>query len=261
MSKRRNDNTLKDDTPAAKRTRKPSGFRVARPPVAENSNSSTSSRSRITTLVRGTNGRLGGKHKHKNRLTSKNPPNQLLQCPLNLILQPKPQLLMPAPRTCLNICPKMLSRQPHLMSQWSQNPNERETMILGYVFWHWLILRLLSTFILKSKLQEWLSLRDTTLDEILRHDGLGDYLGHPLCCVCNIQPGLFKCKDCSGGGRLRCQSCVVKVHQDMPLHRIEVSRYFNWPIETVSNTTSYCSDGPVIISTRLPSKFLVSAYN
>lgn len=78
-------------------------------------------------------------------------------------------------------------------------------------------------YISKSKLQEWLSFRDATLDEILRHDGLGDYLGQLLCCACNIHPGFFKCKDCSGGGRLKCQACVVNAHQDTPLHRIEVS--------------------------------------
>jgi hypothetical protein len=113
----------------------------------------------------------------------------------------------------------------------------------------------------KSKLLEWLSFRDTTLDEILRHDGLGDYLGQPLCCACNIQPGLFKCKDCSGGGRLRCQTCVVKVHQDTPLHQIEVSHFVNTVENVKTNMASYCSDGQANFLTRIPSKTSVSAYN
>lgn len=66
-----------------------------------------------------------------------------------------------------------------------------------------------------------------TLDEILRHDGLGDYFGHQECYVCHNEPGVFKCKDCSGGGRLRCQLCILKAHQDTPLHRIEVCYFTN----------------------------------
>jgi hypothetical protein len=147
MSKRRNDDTLRDDAPAAaKRSRKPTGFRVARPPAENASRSaSSSSSSRITTLVLGRNGRIGGRRKDKNHLTtsSKNPPNQLLQCSLNLILQRLSfrlrtlQMLTPAQWTslnlCLNIFPRMLSRQSPLTCQLSQNPNERERM-LGYVF-------------------------------------------------------------------------------------------------------------------------------
>lgn len=81
----------------------------------------------------------------------------------------------------------------------------------------------LNNFILQSKLLEWLSFQDATLDELLRHDGLGDFLGYEYCVTCNKEPGLFKCKDCSGGSRLHCQACTVKSHQNTPLHRIEVS--------------------------------------
>ncbi|KIJ90500.1 hypothetical protein K443DRAFT_116509 [Laccaria amethystina LaAM-08-1] len=72
-----------------------------------------------------------------------------------------------------------------------------------------------------TKLLEWLYLRDATLDEILRHDGLGDFLGHRHCVDCGQEDGIFKCRDCSGGCLLRCQGCVVKAHQHLPLHRIE----------------------------------------
>jgi len=92
MSKRRNEE-LKDDTQAtAKRIRKPTGFRMARPPAAENASRSaraslsTSTSSRITTLVVGNNGRLGGRRKDKNHLISKYPPNQVLQSLSPLIL-------------------------------------------------------------------------------------------------------------------------------------------------------------------------------
>lgn len=60
------------------------------------------------------------------------------------------------------------------------------------------------------------------LDEILRHDGLGDFLGYQYCVECEEQDGIFKCRDCSGGCRLHCQACIVKMHRHAPLHRIEV---------------------------------------
>ena len=74
----------------------------------------------------------------------------------------------------------------------------------------------------KSKLLEWLSFRDATLDEILWHDGLSDFLGVECCISCRKDVRLFKCKDCLGGCRLRCQDCIVLAHQHTPLDRIEV---------------------------------------
>ena len=45
--------------------------------------------------------------------------------------------------------------------------------------------------------------------------------------MCHNEPGVFKCKDCSGGGCLCCQLCIVKAHQDIPLHHIEVCYFTN----------------------------------
>ncbi|EDR11733.1 uncharacterized protein LACBIDRAFT_314283 [Laccaria bicolor S238N-H82] len=73
----------------------------------------------------------------------------------------------------------------------------------------------------QSKLLEWLSFQDVTLDKILRHNGLGDFLGHQFCMECNEEMGIFKCKDCSSGCYLCRQFCIVKAHQETPLHRIE----------------------------------------
>ncbi|KAF8333820.1 hypothetical protein F5887DRAFT_892938 [Amanita rubescens] len=80
-----------------------------------------------------------------------------------------------------------------------------------------------------TKLEQWLSLRDASLDEILRHDGLGDFLGNTTCITCKEDAGTFKCRDCCGGGRLRCRACIVRMHQDIPLHRIEkwTGRFFD----------------------------------
>ena len=73
------------------------------------------------------------------------------------------------------------------------------------------------------KLLQWLAFRDATLDKILWHDGLADYLEHQNCIACGKEAGIFKCQDCFGGSHLRCQSCMVRLHEAAPLHRIEVS--------------------------------------
>ena len=62
--------------------------------------------------------------------------------------------------------------------------------------------------------------RDATLDEILQHDGLGDFLRQLYCMEYEHEDSIFKCKDCSGGCQLCCQNCLVKLHQHSPLHRI-----------------------------------------
>ncbi|KAJ6503118.1 hypothetical protein DFH09DRAFT_1252002 [Mycena vulgaris] len=49
------------------------------------------------------------------------------------------------------------------------------------------------------------------LDELLRHEGLGDHLRNPSCAHCQI-----KCYEC--GDYLQCESCCVIHHARMPLH-------------------------------------------
>ncbi|KAM6501762.1 hypothetical protein JOM56_001739 [Amanita muscaria] len=72
-----------------------------------------------------------------------------------------------------------------------------------------------------TKLQEWLAFRQTCLDEILRHDGRGDFLDCESCVECGKEEGMYKCRDCFDGSLLRCQSCLVSIHGVHPLHRIE----------------------------------------
>ena len=119
------------------------------------------------------------------------------------------------------------SKQLLLTSQLWQNISKRETPKLGCVIIPGATISIPIDFIFfwKSELLKWLYLRDMTLDEILCHDGLGNYLGHQQCCECHEEPGVFKCRDCSGGGCLCCQACVVRVHQDLPLHHIKVSSF------------------------------------
>jgi hypothetical protein len=79
---------------------------------------------------------------------------------------------------------------------------------------------------LQSKLKEWLPFRDSFLDELLRHDGHGDYLGSNLCGSCERDDGVIKCSNCFSGCLLRCRTCVLSAHQDHPLHYIEVCTDF-----------------------------------
>ena len=78
-------------------------------------------------------------------------------------------------------------------------------------------------FDLKDRLSEWTEFRATFLDEALRHDGLGDFLGHTDCSRCAKALGIFKCIDCPSGRMLKCAECIVTLHQALPLHRVEVS--------------------------------------
>ena len=82
-------------------------------------------------------------------------------------------------------------------------------------------------------MRDWITLRTTVLDEIVRHDGLQhvDGLqndngpqhssGLRTCAHCLDNTGTFKCLDCSEV-TLYCQSCIVERHEHLPLHRIEV---------------------------------------
>ncbi|KAF8171335.1 hypothetical protein BJ912DRAFT_1025200 [Pholiota molesta] len=73
----------------------------------------------------------------------------------------------------------------------------------------------------QSKLHQWLAFRSDTLDELLRHDGLGGSLEDDSCAICKNVVGMVRCKDCFGGGRLRCNVCMVQTHREAPLHRVE----------------------------------------
>ncbi|KAF8157396.1 hypothetical protein BJ912DRAFT_1026998 [Pholiota molesta] len=73
----------------------------------------------------------------------------------------------------------------------------------------------------QSKLHQWLAFRSDTLDELLRHDGLGGSLEDDSCTICKNVVGMVRCKDCFGGGRLRCNVCMVQTHREAPLHRVE----------------------------------------
>ena len=76
----------------------------------------------------------------------------------------------------------------------------------------------------QSKLTQWLTLRDSTLDELLRRDGQGPFITHESCTVCLKTSGPFRCRDCGHGCRLVCKDCLLLKHDGLELHRVKVSR-------------------------------------
>lgn len=74
----------------------------------------------------------------------------------------------------------------------------------------------------QTKLLEWLELRDSTLDELLRLDGLGPAVEDSKCSSCLDGQGTHRCLDCGPGTRMLCMSCMVTKHCDLGLHRVEV---------------------------------------
>ena len=71
----------------------------------------------------------------------------------------------------------------------------------------------------QSNLSQWLAFRDSTLDELLRHDGL---FPNKSCAHGESEEGLFRCKDCGHGTSVCCKDCLLTKHQDLELHRVEV---------------------------------------
>ncbi|KAJ7509953.1 hypothetical protein B0H11DRAFT_2215787 [Mycena galericulata] len=72
----------------------------------------------------------------------------------------------------------------------------------------------------------WRPVKGLFLDELLRHDGLGDDLDSQECAHCKAHYSrgatptrLFKCEDC--GQFLQCKTCCLERHTTMPLHVIK----------------------------------------
>ncbi|KAF7299453.1 CxC2 domain-containing protein [Mycena indigotica] len=68
----------------------------------------------------------------------------------------------------------------------------------------------------------WLPHASTFLDELVRRDGLADFVHKPCCAHCSEsspESRMFRCRHC--GDYLQCQSCTVRAHQTRPLHVVE----------------------------------------
>ncbi|KAJ7178324.1 hypothetical protein C8R43DRAFT_871505 [Mycena crocata] len=71
----------------------------------------------------------------------------------------------------------------------------------------------------------WRPLKGMFLDEVLRHDGLGDDMHDPRCAHCQTPyegvpaSRIFKCGDC--GQFLQCKKCLLHHHAHTPLHVVK----------------------------------------
>ncbi|KAJ7720502.1 hypothetical protein B0H14DRAFT_3098545 [Mycena olivaceomarginata] len=65
--------------------------------------------------------------------------------------------------------------------------------------------------------------RDRFLDELLRLEGRGAYRHQTRCGNCDVvaAEAPYRCKDCFSDA-LFCKACLVRMHKDNPLHRVEV---------------------------------------
>lgn len=73
-------------------------------------------------------------------------------------------------------------------------------------------------------LREWTrESRDEFLQELLLAEGRGDHQQYNICPACSLEKAEYRCKTCVAGGELVCKACVIKNHQQNPLHAVEVS--------------------------------------
>ncbi|KAG1722852.1 hypothetical protein EDB19DRAFT_1898151 [Suillus lakei] len=69
--------------------------------------------------------------------------------------------------------------------------------------------------------------QDIYLQELLQHEGCGDYIHDTVCRNCGSGAPRFCCRDCFGT-ELCCHNCVVTLHTKHPTHRIQewIGLYF-----------------------------------
>jgi hypothetical protein len=207
MSKRPGTSSNLNNPP--KRARKPAGFRVARPTSSLPDQSSSASNSSLFITITQSDKR--GILNTQGSIVSNDPTTTE---PVSELQNNDPVDLSTPFHDSLPV-EEVLDSEPK---------RKRETKnSVRYLF--------LPKFLLflsypQDQLTEWLKFRSTFLDEIIRHDGLGDFLDHTECSHCGKVPGVIKCKDCANGRMLQCQDCTVAYHQNLPMHRIEV-QYFN----------------------------------
>jgi len=86
--------------------------------------------------------------------------------------------------------------------------------------WRWI--HLSDRCLQDAPLVTWKQYRNEYLDACIMLEGRGRY---SACCAgwgCNESNAIFRCCDCFGLA-LYCQTCILRRHDDQPLHIIEVS--------------------------------------
>lgn len=205
------------NTNTTKRARKSTGFRVARPPPASTQapTSTPNSNTSVFVTVRQPNETHGRLEAQTRVLESSVEASEAPSGPVTGASEP------------LEIGDDGLSESP--LSAGVEVPEE-ELSELGQRIRHTrnavnsshCLTSLFCTKVPQDHLTEWLKYREIFLDEVLRHDGLGDFMGHTSCSHCEKGPGVFRCRDCAKGSMLKCSDCVLELHEELPLHRIEV---------------------------------------
>ncbi|KAG1852201.1 hypothetical protein F4604DRAFT_1883522 [Suillus subluteus] len=66
----------------------------------------------------------------------------------------------------------------------------------------------------------WMKDRDLFLQELLQHEGRGDYVHNTICRNCHSGTLKFRYKDCFGT-ELCCHDCIIAIHTKHPSHRIQ----------------------------------------
>ncbi|KAJ7854749.1 hypothetical protein B0H14DRAFT_3085502 [Mycena olivaceomarginata] len=69
---------------------------------------------------------------------------------------------------------------------------------------------------------QWRDRRAVFLDELLRTEGRGYHHQQTRCATCatDVAKAIFRCRDCFTDA-LFCKACLVSIHRDNPLHRVE----------------------------------------
>ncbi|KAJ7699783.1 hypothetical protein B0H14DRAFT_3100193 [Mycena olivaceomarginata] len=69
---------------------------------------------------------------------------------------------------------------------------------------------------------QWRDRRAVFLDELLRTEGRGYHRQQTRCATCatDVAKAIFRCRDCFTDA-LFCKACLVSIHRDNPLHRVE----------------------------------------
>lgn len=80
----------------------------------------------------------------------------------------------------------------------------------------------LSLFLQEKPMNSWIPLVPSFLDEIIYCDGPGSCSTDGSCYSCGQISEIFRCNECMSS-HLLCQVCILKIHVNSPLHRIEVS--------------------------------------
>ena len=193
-----------------KRSRKPSGFHLARPPPTTSSQPSASSSSSVFMTVSQPDERRATLIAQSRFIASTSGPSTIPSTSANVS---EPEITT---ESAINADAE-LEPTPEPQVKSKRKRKTKNVVCIPLIFCCYWILTPLQDY-----LQEWLKFRQTFLDELLRHDGLGDFLGHTQCSSCQKAPGIIKCRDCSNGRMLKCPECVVAAHATLPLHRVEV---------------------------------------